>query len=80
MSMTLRRFAAQLLCVRERPGKDVNTISHSNFEDAESWIWPEHDDTVTLPAPAGALDDDLYDKWHTRWNNPKAVAPAVQAV
>jgi hypothetical protein len=36
MSMTLRRFAAQLLCVRELPGVNINTVSRYNFESARN--------------------------------------------
>jgi hypothetical protein len=77
MSMTLRRFAAQMLCVREIPGKNVDTVAHFYFHGAETLIWPEREDDVVWPPPAGFLDDALYDKWHTRWNNPNVVAPAV---
>jgi hypothetical protein len=76
MSMTLRRFAAQLLCVREIPGKNLNTESHFSFEGAEALICPERDGDVMWPPPAGTLDGPLFDKWHTRWNTQTAVAPA----
>ena len=72
MTMSIRRFAAQLLCVRELPGVDVSTVSHYNFEGAESLIWPEQDGSVAWPPPVASLDHDLFNKWHMRWNTPTA--------
>ena len=70
MTMSIRRFAAQLLCVRELPGVDVSTVSHYNFEGAEALIWPEQDGPVTWPPPVAGLDHDLFNKWYMRWNTP----------
>ena len=70
ITMSIRRFAAQLLCVRELPGVHVSTVSHYNFEGAESLIWPEQDGPVAWPPPVAGLNHDLFNKWHMRWNTP----------
>jgi hypothetical protein len=68
-SMNLRRFAAQLVCVRVPPEKRVNLKSHFDFTDAELAVWPEGDDAIKWPPSAGLLNDRDFDKWHTRWDS-----------
>ena len=72
MTLFIRRFCAQLLCVREVRGVNLSTVSHYQFKGAEALIWPEQDGDVPWPRPAAALDDALFQKWHTRWNTPKS--------
>lgn len=69
MSMSLRRFAAQVLCVRQMPGTNVDVVNRYNFKGAESLIWPEPEKGVIWPAPAASLDAHLFDRWHLRWNS-----------
>ena len=68
ITMRIRPFAAQLLCVRELSGVDVSTMSHYKFEGAETLIWPEQDGPVAWPPPVAVLDHELFNKWHMRWN------------
>lgn len=68
MSMSLRRFAGQVLCVREMPGVNVHTVARFNFEGAETLVWPEAERAVRWPPSAGPLTAELFSKWHQRWN------------
>jgi hypothetical protein len=70
MTLSIRRFAAQLLCVREMEGTNVSTVSHYNFKGTEALIWPEQNRDVGWPPVAAVLDDELFEKWHARWNTP----------
>ena len=68
-SMTLRRFAAQILCVREMSDANISTVSRFNFTGAEVLLWPERDAALQWPPPVAALTDDLFYRWHLRWND-----------
>jgi hypothetical protein len=69
MTVRIRRFAAQLLCVRELPGHDIDVVGQYDFTDAERLLWPEGHRVVSWP-PQYRLDDSLFEKWHARWNTP----------
>lgn len=69
LSMNLRRFAAQLLCLRGLRGVLIRSQPQYNFANYERRIWPEPDQPVHWPPPAN-LTTTLFELWHQRWNAP----------
>jgi hypothetical protein len=71
LSMTISRFAAQLLCVRELPGGGPRGVPRAayDFSTAETRIWPEWNHAVRWPK-TWSLNQEMFDLWHRRWNAP----------
>jgi hypothetical protein len=61
MTLAIRRFAAQLLCVREIPEVNMSTVSQYYFQGAEALIWPQQPSDVSWPPTAGVLNDHLFE-------------------
>lgn len=75
LSVTIGRFAAQMLCLREIPGRSMSALANSDFSQAEVDIWPGSDERVCLPPPGGSLADQAaFDQWHLRWHRHGAGA------
>jgi len=70
MTFFVRRFAAQVLCVRPLPGTKMNFKFQYDFTTAEISIWPEESVHVAWPPAGGLLDEEQFEKWHTRAFDP----------
>jgi hypothetical protein len=67
LSMSLRRFAAQLLCFRPLPRVRVRAEIQYDFTGFERRIWPNPDEAVHWP-PRSTFTEQLFDMWHRRWS------------
>ena len=70
MSMFIGRFAAQVRCVRPPVGLKVRVTEQYNFDRSELQMWSQNSQSITWPL-FGALNDQLFQQWHERWNTPK---------
>jgi hypothetical protein len=66
MTMSLQRFAAQVLCLRDH----VRVEPQYDFSAAERTIWPRARPIIRWRR-SPALDDQLFKKWHARWGPGK---------
>jgi hypothetical protein len=74
MSMTLGRFAAQVLCVREIPNTNIETVSRYYFAPGELLLWPDDVDVDLDWPPEETLTHALFNQWHLRWNSEESAA------
>jgi hypothetical protein len=79
MSMSLRRFSAQVLAFRPSTQRPVRASAQCDFSNAEVQIWPPTDRNVEWP-PLLTMYQRSFDLWHKRWNAPRRKHPPAASV